>query len=214
MRSERAPLGNLLELAALAVFADPVPRKAFAVHGNVNAGRQHLHERERASEIEEAVGAAEGVGDHRAGEHDRFPGNGASHRGGRLRHRVSAVGDDYAILVGLKAVLHDKGAIGVGHFETIDHHDRADGHLDARTSQPEHFRDVSVLKKELAGAFVIFLIEGAAGDEDSDGHDKSARCEAKLAFWWARCNPGRKAFPIPGAPSYLRRVCSWRDIRA
>jgi hypothetical protein len=29
---------------------------------------------------------------------------------------------------------------------------------------------VSVFEEELAGAFVIFLIEGAAGDKDSDGH--------------------------------------------
>jgi hypothetical protein len=29
---------------------------------------------------------------------------------------------------------------------------------------------VGVFKEELAAPFVVFLIEGAAGDEDSDGH--------------------------------------------
>ena len=34
---------NLLKLAALTIFPNPVPGKAFAVHRNVNTGRQHLH---------------------------------------------------------------------------------------------------------------------------------------------------------------------------
>jgi hypothetical protein len=83
------------------------------------------------------------------------------------------VGDDDEVLLGLKAVLHDEGAIGVGHFEAVDHHDCTDGHPHSRTSQPEHLRDVGILKKELAGAFVVFLIEGAAGDENSDGHGEN-----------------------------------------
>ncbi len=44
-----ASLGDLLELAPLAIFADAVPGKTLAVHGNVNTCRQHLHERERAA---------------------------------------------------------------------------------------------------------------------------------------------------------------------
>ena len=35
---------NLLELAELAILADPVPGETFAVHGNVNSRRQRLHE--------------------------------------------------------------------------------------------------------------------------------------------------------------------------
>src|SRR5436190_14950580 len=63
----RLVLRNFLELAALAVFPDPVPGKALTVYGNVNSGRQRLHERECAAQIEEAVGTAKGVGDHRSG---------------------------------------------------------------------------------------------------------------------------------------------------
>ena len=94
-------------------------------------------------------------------------------RGGGFRHRVGAVGNDDLILVGLKAVLHDEGAIGLGHFETVDHHHGANGGLDPRSSQPKHLGNMGILKEELAGAFVIFLVEGAAGDEYSDGHGKS-----------------------------------------
>ena len=43
-----------------------------------------------------------------------------------------------------------------------------------RTSEPQHFGDVGVFEKELAGSLVVFLIEGAAGDEDSDGHWRCA----------------------------------------
>ena len=53
-------------------------------------------------------------------------------------------------------------------------------HLDARTPQPKHFRDVSILKKELPGVLVVFLIEGAAGDEDSDGHGDVAQSASKV----------------------------------
>ena len=44
-----------------------------------------------------------------------------------------------------------EGAISVAHGEAVHHHHRADGYLDSRTSQPEHLRDVCVLKVELAG---------------------------------------------------------------
>ena len=75
-------LRNLLELAAFAVFPDAVPRKAFAVHGNVNSGWQNLHKGESAAEIEEAVRAAKGIGDHRAKEHNGFSSHGSRHGGG------------------------------------------------------------------------------------------------------------------------------------
>jgi hypothetical protein len=39
---------------------------------------------------------------------------------------------------------------------------------------------VGVLKKELPRVLVVFLIKGAAGDEDSDGHgDVAKRLESK-----------------------------------
>jgi hypothetical protein len=39
---------------------------------------------------------------------------------------------------------------------------------------------VGVLKKELSGVLVVFLIKGAAGDEDSDGHSDVARSASKV----------------------------------
>ena len=74
------------------------------------------------------------------------------------------MGNDDSILLGPQTVLHDEGAIGIGHIEAVDHHDGANGNLDSRTSQPKHFRDVSILKKELPRVLVVFLIKGAAGD--------------------------------------------------
>ena len=69
-----------------------------------------------------------------------------------------------------RAILHDECTIGIGHFETVDHHHSADGYLHARTSQTKHLRNVSILEIKFAGKFVIFLIEGAAGNENSNGH--------------------------------------------
>src|SRR5205823_11494907 len=96
---ERLGLRNFFELAALAVFPDTVPGKALTVYGNVNSRWQHLHERERAAKIEETVGAAKGVGDHRSGKHYSFLRDGPGDRGGGVRHRVGSVGDDDTILL-------------------------------------------------------------------------------------------------------------------
>ena len=179
--SEQAgSLGRLPRTRPARDFCGRGPRKTLAVHGDVNTGRQHLHKRERAAEIEEAVGAAKRVWNHRAGQDDGFAETAPRNRGGGSGHRVGAMGDDDPILLGLKAVLHDEGAIGFGHFEAVDHHDGANGNLDSRTSQSEHFRDVSILKKELPGVLVVFLIEGAAGDEDSDGHGDVAQSASKV----------------------------------
>jgi hypothetical protein len=70
----------------------------------------------------------------------------------------------------LQTILDDERAIGVGHIETVDHHDGANCYLDPGAPEPKHFRDMSVLKKELPGVLIVFLIKGAASDEDSDGH--------------------------------------------
>ena len=85
-----------------------------------------------------------------------------------------------------------QAAVGIGYLETINHHHGPDGHLHLRSSEPEHLIDVSILEKELAGGFVIFLIERAAGNKDSDNHrdvtKKFAWGECKLAFQEAHRN--------------------------
>src|SRR3954470_11762091 len=180
----RLGLRNFFELASLAVFSDAVPRKTLTVYGNVNSGWQHLHEGECAAKIEETVGAAKGVGDHGSGKHHGFFRHGQGERGGGGRHRVGAVGDDDLIFVGLNAVLYDESAIVIGHFEAVDHHHGADGHLDLRSPQPEHLRDVGVFEVELAGAFVVFLVEGAAGNEDANRHDNASNPPTPKASTW------------------------------
>ena len=66
-RPKAKGLRAALELTALAILSHTVPGKTFAVHGDVNPMRQRLNERECAAEIEESVGAAKCLGDHRAG---------------------------------------------------------------------------------------------------------------------------------------------------
>src|SRR5580765_1042814 len=53
-----------LEHACLAILPDVIPREALPVHRDVDTDGQCLHERKRAAEVEETVGAAEGVRDH------------------------------------------------------------------------------------------------------------------------------------------------------
>jgi hypothetical protein len=168
---------NFLELTALAILSDAIPGKAFAVHGNVNSGRERLHERERAPKVEKAVGTAECIRNHCAGEHHCFAESSASDGGGGFGHGVGAVCDDDAIFIGLQTILHDERAIGVGHFKAIDHHYGQNSYFDARPSQAKHLGNMSVLEVKLSVPLVVFLIEGAAGDEDANDHRKP-----RLAF--------------------------------
>ena len=126
------------EHSGLAVLPHRVPREVLAVHRDVDARRQHLRERQRAAEVEQPIRAAERVRNHRAGQDDRLAAHTAGNRRRRLDHRVGAVRDDDARLLALGAVADDQLAIGVGHVEAVDHHQRADRHLDARAAEPQH----------------------------------------------------------------------------
>src|SRR4051794_37726769 len=95
--------GDFLELPAVAVLATAIPGKALPVHRDVDAVRQDLHEGERAAQIEETIGAAEGVRNHRAGQHDRLVADLRGYGGRSLRHGVRAVRDDNALFRGLPA---------------------------------------------------------------------------------------------------------------
>ena len=60
-RRVRLRLAQRLEYADVPVFPDVVPAEAPAVHGHVHAGRQRLHEAQRAAQVKQAVGAAEDI---------------------------------------------------------------------------------------------------------------------------------------------------------
>lgn len=171
-------LRNFFKLPALAIFAHVVPRKIFAVHRNVNAVRQRLHERQRAAEIEQAVRAAERIRNHRAGEDDGFLFNMFSQHLRRFHHRVGAVGDDNFIFRRFFAMLQNELPVGVGHLETVDHHDGAQ--IDFQTAAPElqHFVDVRVFEIQRAVDFVVLFVKRPAGDEDFDGHGRPLKRKA------------------------------------
>ena len=73
LEEQRVRLLALFEDAGLFVFVDSGGGETAAIHGDVDAGRQSLHKGEGAAEVEEAVGTAELVRDHGAGEDDGFP---------------------------------------------------------------------------------------------------------------------------------------------
>src|SRR3954462_10412065 len=86
-----------------------------------------------------------------------------------------------AILIRLQAVLHDEIPIGVGHVQAIGHHDGANGYVHLRPSQPEHLGNVRILKIELTGSLVVFLVERTAGGEDSNSHGMFRECRTRIA---------------------------------
>jgi hypothetical protein len=118
-------VGRGLEDPELPVLDHVVPGEAAAIHGDVDAARQRLHERERAAEIEEAIRAAEGIGHHRAGEHDRLREPRLAQHACGVRHGVGAVGDHDPLLGGAPAVLQDQ-RISVRHLQAVEHHSALD----------------------------------------------------------------------------------------
>jgi Na+(H+)/acetate symporter ActP len=52
--------------------------------------------------------------------------------------------------------------------EAVDHHQRAEGDLHARSPEAQHLRQVRVAEGQAPVNLVVGLVEGAAGDEDAD----------------------------------------------
>jgi hypothetical protein len=71
-------------------------------------------------------------------------------------------------MIALGAVADDQLPIDVGHLEAVDHHQRADGHFDARSAQPQHLREMRIAESQPSVDFVVGLVERAAGDEDAN----------------------------------------------
>ena len=177
-----------LECPGVPVLPHPVPVEAAAVHRDVDARRQRLHERQRAAEVEQAVRAAERVRDHRAGQDDGLAGGrqrGRERRGG-FHHRVGAVRDQDPRLGRPPALVDDARAVGGGHLEAVDHHQRGDRHVDARSPEPQHLGQMRVLEEQRAVQLVVLLVERAAGDEDPDGfwvHGSRFRVRSGFRVW-------------------------------
>ena len=161
----RKLLLQFFELAGLFVFADVVPGEIASIHRDVDTGGKCLGESEGTAQIEETVGAAEFIGNHGAGQNDRFPGNffgeGASGDG----HRIGTMCDDDLVFVGGSALVSDQVAVLVCHVEAIDHHQRADSHVERASAAIQHFGQVCFLEKQLTCQFIVLLIESPASDE-------------------------------------------------
>src|SRR5688572_31260767 len=100
-----------LEHAGLAILAHVIPREAAPIHRDVDTRRERLHERERAPEVEEPIGAAERVRDHGARQHDSLALDTIGNRVCRLDHRVGAVRDDDLALLALLTRAYDQRAL-------------------------------------------------------------------------------------------------------
>jgi hypothetical protein len=66
----------------------------------------------------------------------------------RLDHRVGAVGHDDAHLGTARAAVNNPRAIGVGHIEAVDHHQRLDRRLDSRAPEAQHLGQMGGAKRQ------------------------------------------------------------------
>ena len=62
-------------------------------------------------------------------------------------------------------------AAGIGHLQAVDHHEGFDIDVQAAAAEAEHVGEVGLLEEQFARELVVFLVEGAAGDEDADAHE-------------------------------------------
>src|ERR1035438_8483375 len=80
------------------------------------------------------------------------------------------------------APLQDVAAPRIGHLQAVDHHEGFDLHFQQAAAETEHVAGVRALEKQLAGEFVIFLVESAAGDEDADGLHSRVFCQHSALY--------------------------------
>jgi len=163
--------GEFLEDAELFVFHDVVPGEVATVHGDVDAGWEGLGIGEGTTEVEEAVTAAEAVGDHRAGEHNGFIGDDVSEESCGVCHGVGAVGDDDAVFGGLSAAVQDALSVCFCHGEAVFHHDGVDDDFEVAVAEFQHLGDVGFSEEEGAVQFIVLFVECASGDHDADFGD-------------------------------------------
>jgi hypothetical protein len=186
---------SFFEDTPLAVLVHRIPLEMPPIHGDVDPRRQGLHERQGCPQVKDPVGTAKGIRDHGAGEDDRLSGDVRAQSGRRLRHGVGTVGDDDPAFERGLAAGEDSSPAGVGHLEAVDHHERFDFDAELAAAEAEQIGNVGVLKKQLAGEFVVFLVERAAGDQDSDG------------VGWRVAGGGSR---VAGGPSLRRRDAETR----
>src|SRR5450759_5541095 len=112
-------------------------------------------------------------------------------------------------------------AAGIGHLQAVDRHEGFDLHLQQAAAKPQHVAGVRALEEQFAGEFVVFLVEGAAGDEDADGLHSRAFCQHSALYWsypHARYalapaggnsrDPRRRGLPISGTKTTFGRECA------
>src|ERR1017187_2813518 len=63
----------------------------------------------------------------------------------------------------------DVAAVGIGHLQAVDHHEGFDLHFQQAPAETQHVAGMRALEEQLAVQLVVFLVEGAAGDEEADG---------------------------------------------
>ena len=184
---------SFFEDTPLAVLVHRIPLKILPIHGDIDPWRQGLHEGQRGSQVEDPIGTAKCVRDHGAGEDDRLSGDVRAQSGRRFRHGVGTVGDDDPAFDRGVTAGDDGSPAGIGHLEAVDHHERFDFDAELAAAEAEHIGNVGVLKEQLAGELVVFLIERAAGDEDSDG--VGGHCKGSITLRRGAAEPLR-VFPF------------------
>src|SRR5687768_18478114 len=80
--------------------------------------------------------------------------------------------DQNALGINTGAVIHNQTPILFGHIQAVDEHQCASIDFKFAPTKFEHFRQMSLFKKERTVQLVVFLIESPAGNEDSYGHQR------------------------------------------
>ena len=132
--------------------------------------RQDLYERQRTAQVEQSIGAAEPIRDHRPGQNnglilDRVP---EPLRG--LHHGVSPMSDDDFIFLRASAILHDDRPVLILHAGAIQHHQGTDVQVHFAMTQLEHLGEMRVTEEEFPFYLIVFLVECPAGDKYLDCH--------------------------------------------
>ena len=125
--------------------------------------RQGLNKRQSRAEIEKTIARrTKSVGNHGTRKDDGFINIFSSQKARRFNHRVSTMCHNNFIRSILTTIIGYNLAVGIRHFEAVNHHQRFHVKVNRATPTRKHFFEVGIFKKQLACYIIILFIKSTA----------------------------------------------------
>ena len=120
--TEDKSLGQFLKFTGSRIFYHVIPEEYLSIHCDINSGLKCLNGGKRTPQVEQRIGGAKGIGNHRAYQDNRFPFYAVAKKSSRFDHGVRSVCHDNLILRAAGALVQDLLSVLTSHLKTVFEH--------------------------------------------------------------------------------------------